>query len=335
MKQQNLLISFLQVFGIILVVVGHSFYQHENFFLYEWIYSFHMPLFIFISGYLLKHGLDKKAVLLSDIRLGGKNGFVVKKIKRLLVPYVMISTLAYFPKILLSQFAFRSIEASWESWGRMLLYPWDNVIIFFWFLPTLFLIFMIVFLGGKLIKKWHLSLSFEFILLILLLLHLFNPCHNIDLLNFNGVVSYLFYFALGYYYCQSKYKDILPVSRMVVITLALSIVLVSLPNFFGKDILTAVNGILLSISLGKAYVANSCKFFQHLFGASYAIYLFSWFPQVLSQQIFLGITHVYWIIGSGLAIATGVYVPLLLYLWINANKRKRIGKVIAFLTGQQ
>lgn len=45
-------IAFLQVFGILLVVLGHSTNNGGIPFLSKWIYSFHMPLFIFISGFL-------------------------------------------------------------------------------------------------------------------------------------------------------------------------------------------------------------------------------------------------------------------------------------------
>ena len=41
-------ISFLQIFGILLVVLGHSSNEEGIPFLSKWIYSFHMPLFIFI-----------------------------------------------------------------------------------------------------------------------------------------------------------------------------------------------------------------------------------------------------------------------------------------------
>ena len=55
MQSQNSIISFLQAFGILLVVVGHSFYGCPDNPIHTWIYSFHMPLFMFISGYLLKY----------------------------------------------------------------------------------------------------------------------------------------------------------------------------------------------------------------------------------------------------------------------------------------
>jgi len=64
MQNRNRLISFMQTFGIILVVLGHSTYQlmqagHTPA-IYKWIYTFHMPLFFFISGYLLRYSNDRK-----------------------------------------------------------------------------------------------------------------------------------------------------------------------------------------------------------------------------------------------------------------------------------
>ena len=57
MQNNNSLISFMQTFGIILVVLGHSTYQlgHAGHVpaVCQWLYSFHMPLFFFLSGYLL------------------------------------------------------------------------------------------------------------------------------------------------------------------------------------------------------------------------------------------------------------------------------------------
>lgn len=57
--------------GILLVVIGHL---PTGSFLHNYIYSFHMPFFFFISGYLTKEVSNKKA-------------FVIKKVQRLIVPY--------------------------------------------------------------------------------------------------------------------------------------------------------------------------------------------------------------------------------------------------------
>lgn len=81
---ENKKISFLQTFGIILVVLGHTGSNSETIpYLSKWIYSFHMPLFIFISGYLLKFTTEGR---IGDIQL---NTFVIKKFKRLYFEYVI------------------------------------------------------------------------------------------------------------------------------------------------------------------------------------------------------------------------------------------------------
>lgn len=74
-SKKNTQFLILQSIGIILVVLGHK--GGINLFT-EWfpIYSFHMPLFIFISGYFYKASNSKNLKL-----------FILNKAKRLLVPY--------------------------------------------------------------------------------------------------------------------------------------------------------------------------------------------------------------------------------------------------------
>ena len=322
MYQQNLMISVLQVFGILLVVIGHSFYGcQNNIVIYTWIYSFHMPLFMFISGYLLKYTLKLKSLSLSSMSFHKRNELFKKKIKRLLIPYVTISTLAFFPKALMNRFAMRPIDISLNSFIEMLIYPWNNVIIFFWFLPTLFIIFSIVIYTSN----DKIKLPYYLILFLLGLLHLFNPLKEISLLNIGGVISYMIYFISGYYFCKQNIEYKLSQNPIIVfcITFMASIIFILLPNFLGKDLLMAFNGILMSISFSQFYIKYNWHFFHHLFGASFAIYLFSWFPQVLAQQVFLALTHSTWQIATCLAIISGVYIPFFIYKWIIKNKQRR------------
>ena len=335
MQSQNSIISFLQAFGILLVVVGHSFYGCPDNPIHTWIYSFHMPLFMFISGYLLKYTMSIKGNQLTEIPLYGQGGFITKKIERLLTPYFLISSWAFILKILLNRFSASPVDLSFTYYGKMLLYPWSNIIIYFWFLPTLFLIFMIVVYGKRIMKYIKWKIPAWSILCMLLLLHIFNPLSEVSLLNISGVIGYLVYFAFGYYFYWSNIEHKLSSSLITAsITFILSIIFLYLPFFKGKDVLTAFNGILMSISLSQLYITHNWKFFHHLFGASYAIYLFSWFPQVLSQRIFLNIIHAPWPIESCMSILSGIYIPLWIYKWIVKNKNKKWGKAIAKLTGQ-
>ncbi len=334
MQKRNVLISFLQVFGIILVVAGHSDYQIPDNPVHRWIYSFHMPLFMFISGYLLRYGLREKS--LATTSMYGAKGFIWKKVRRLLIPYVFISSLAFFPKAWMSRFAARPLDVSWDSYLNMLIYPWDNVIIFFWFLPTLFIIFLIVVYSAKLLAKLRITVPWGILLLILVGLHLFNPMKGFMLLNIGGVINYLLYFGLGYYCCRNHLEQYFQRNPVVLFagTFVLSLVLPFLPKFFAQDVLMAINGIAMSICLGHLYVRTDSTFLAHLYGSSYAIYLFSWFPQVAFQQVLMKLTGAPWPVTSALALIGGIYIPWLIYRWILKNKENRAGRVVAYLTGQ-
>lgn len=139
-------IAFLQVFGILLVVLGHSTNNGGIPFFSKWIYSFHMPLFIFISGFLFY-------LTTKDICNINLYEFIKKKFVRLILPYIIISSIAYLPKVFLNKFAQRGIDLSINSYLHSFFYPWDNVIRFFWFLPTLFFIMIIVVILLKITKN--------------------------------------------------------------------------------------------------------------------------------------------------------------------------------------
>ena len=73
----------LRAFAISLVCWGHCIqvFHHDNSYwsnpVWELIYSFHMPLFFFVSGYFLKNSVKKLSFF----------AFLKKKIIVLLIPY--------------------------------------------------------------------------------------------------------------------------------------------------------------------------------------------------------------------------------------------------------
>ena len=82
-------VDYVKAIGIILVVMGHINFANSNFGIKEWIYAFHMPLFFFATGLVIKEAkLDKN--------------FFVKKFKTLMIPY-FIWGMIYF------QLSFRNI----------------------------------------------------------------------------------------------------------------------------------------------------------------------------------------------------------------------------------
>lgn len=131
-----------KAYAIILVVIGHVVggytgnYSNEAYdkfvsitlFL---IYSFHMPLFFFLSGYsyaIQENSDDRK----SYVR------FLKKKARRLLIPYVVFTSLQVLIKLPF-QGKISSV-VSWKSIPLMILIPVDQ----FWYLYVLFVVSALV-----------------------------------------------------------------------------------------------------------------------------------------------------------------------------------------------
>lgn len=339
---RNKLISILQVYGILLVVLGHCFVLYPaKPLLFYWIYSFHMPLFFFISGYLFQYSSQRKALEISDMSWWGKNGLLWKKCKRLLIPYATISSLAFIPKILLNTFTIRPVEFSVSKYLEMLCYPLQNVIALYWFIPTLFSVFIIARLLFSVFSPDRAKINTYIILSIALGAYLYNPFQNVDenitdFFNIGGAVSYLVYFTTGIFcYRWDLIKKYLqPTLPTILLSSAISIAFITvIPDFYSKDLLSSLNGIVLSLYLCQIYEKRQWSFLNHLFGSSYAIYLFSWFPQTASQQIFIPLTHAPLWVGSLLALITGVYIPWLIYKGLIRYQKTKSGSIVAFLCG--
>lgn len=309
---ENKKISFLQTFGIILVVLGHTERTGTSFFIRDLIYSFHMPLFVFISGYLLKFTTSEE---IGDIKL---NIFIIKKIKRLIVPYILISSLAYIPKYLLGKFAVRPLELSLKNYILNMIYPWDNPIIFFWFLPTIFLIMILTIILYKLLKN-----NTKIILVLALLMNLIsNKFLNVEFLNLIGVFNYLVFFILGIFYRESEQKIDEIIFRKyflvgIICFIILSInVFIKISNIKIFYSLIAIVGIIFSLECFKLYSKLDLKFLNHLNGKSYSIYLFSWFPQVFIRILGYQILNFSMIVVIPVSFVFGLYVPVFINLFI-------------------
>jgi fucose 4-O-acetylase-like acetyltransferase len=94
MNEKLYYITKAQTIAVSLVVLGHSvltdvpsascFAQWTH----SFIYSFHMPLFIFISGFLFMYSSTTRNIRYRE--------FMIRKVKRILIPYIFISTAAFF-----------------------------------------------------------------------------------------------------------------------------------------------------------------------------------------------------------------------------------------------
>lgn len=317
MDSRNRLISFMQAFGIILVVAGHSTYQlgHAGHVpsICRWLYTFHMPLFFFISGYLLKYSNTRKGIQLSDMPALGKDGFITGKARRLLVPYVIISSVVFIPKTMMSAIALRPVDMSVWSYLGMLLYPHTNVIGYFWFLPSLFLIFCMAYIAAKTKAKTNDSL----LIVCLIAVSIVNP--GTGFLGLDSALYNAVFFAAGYMFRKHMLETVVGrhSATAAAVTFTVSVALMYAPDTGIRYLLTSFNGILMSVALAHLYIAGKMRFLDHLDGATYTIYLLSWFPQVASQQILMSLVPgITWHVTTALAFFSGLYVPLMVHRWV-------------------
>lgn len=129
-------------FSILLVIVGHSI-PHRGFFKLIWsiIFSFHMPLFFIISGFLFKSDEFKNLIR--------------KNFKRMLIPYLITYTIYFIYMIITSngKISIYLVSMLYGSGKQVPSIPTIQSIGALWFLVTLFL--------SNLIFNWILRNSFK------------------------------------------------------------------------------------------------------------------------------------------------------------------------------
>jgi len=171
-------------FAIFLVIWGHVIQQGlygvtdvtENL-VFKWIYSFHMPLFMLISGFFFYHSQKKKT--LRDL--------VVNKIGGFLKTLVVWNTVCYGCRLLLLLLQNEAIEVSVKAWL-------EEVFMGYWFLWAILSYTTIVGIVTKLMsRKWWIAGCF-----ILIPVLMISPCRWV-------ILSMYPFFVVGIFY--SKFID--------------------------------------------------------------------------------------------------------------------------------
>lgn len=137
-REFNRALHLMRGIAILLVVVGHSLGPIQDHYeladtTHRVIYSFHMQLFFFISGFVA-------------IRLfrPGQNSYlptVARQFKRLVVPYFFYTALGLAAKLAVQGYVHRPVVAG-EVLSNVFLYPGQNPLMILWFIYTLFVLQM-------------------------------------------------------------------------------------------------------------------------------------------------------------------------------------------------
>ena len=189
-------------FGIILVVIGHI---YKNEIVYNWIYSFHMPLFFFIAGYLYK-----KKNIIDDIK---------HRLQTILVPYFDFGVLVLLYWIVFERYFRDSILSIPKAILGLLLgiYSFLDFNVHLWFLPCFFVTVILYNILRNSIGKRVTYIASAFLSMVGVVLNL--PVIDKGTLPFCAdlVLIYIGFYALGNFFKEKNIFGIISTRSLLLL----------------------------------------------------------------------------------------------------------------------
>ncbi len=316
----NKQLSFVDVakgIGIILVVIGHYYPENSPSFykdLRDFIYTFHMPLFLLMSGGMYIY--TKKDIPWVS--------FIKKKLKRIALPYLIVSLFIIGIKLLTQKGAYVENGVDCMSFLRIFYKPEAGY--FLWYLWVLLWMYIICSLSDASI---YLNL-----LMIASVVLKFLPIDFSEIFCLSELKSNAMYFMLGVILFRMKIYENSNVARYRLMFVALW-VLLSLLWFGGickSALLMSIVGSLGVLAISDIIGDKSQKLL-YIGASSFVIYLFHTtfmgfaksFVFKLSNTLFVENVYLF-ILSSLIVVLFGIILPLLLQEFI--LKKNRVTKFL-------
>lgn len=302
----------LQGWTMLWVVIGHAplsepmsnssfdLFMHQTArILFDFAYSFHMPLFIMISGYLFYSTRIAKGWRYLDM--------IKEKFLRLGIPYMVFITIAIVIKICLPGNVDRAVDVSPGGFVMNYVSPFTGALQEMWFIAVIILYFLAYPIYSLLLKNiWTISI----VLLCAVGMYFIPVGKMIDIFAINRAVHFFIYFFIGMVINSRKLDKY--ISSWVSIILFAIVYAVS---FWGKL------GILVSLSVSlsfwglavKADKGLSDNIFHTFRKYTYQIFLIGIFAQILVKALYgrffvSGSYFIWWLV----CVLVGIYVPVII-----------------------
>ena len=231
-----------------------------------------MPLFFLISGFCFSYN-------------GQYKNFLLKKVNRLVIPYVAFNIIDMIPRHFLSQFVNRPQNVG-KSIVDILLNGGE-----YWFLYVLFIIFTIY----PIIYKWQIKSNVRKVIVTLVLFVLSTIGIRIQMFLISSIIYYLFYFNIGML-IRSGVIKIFNFKKSVIyslIPLPLLVLWISLMFLPSNKLLSII---IALIGIATCYFFTGFEIFNRIFKRfgefSLQLYLFNGFLLVISREIICRFTDI-------------------------------------------
>lgn len=265
-------IDILKGFAIFLMVMAHILIGVQNSgdqTVSQIIYTFHMPLFMFMSGYVLD--LNRK----NNMGRGDFKKLFKKRVGTLIVPGII-----------------------WMLMGYVINH---SSLTFPWFLRTLFEIIIVVYIVMWFTKRIGFNQIGNVSVLLLLYVILFILKRYIEgtfideILNMARLQIFYPYFAFGYLFRRYEWEKYLQKFQIISISIVLFVLTIYVGNSYSLShgvqscmrYITAISGIIICYCVAKSLNTNNTivKIFNYLGVYSLNIYLISPFFQPCPEWV--------------------------------------------------
>ena len=290
-----------------------------------------MPLFVFVSGLVLSYSCVRKNCAEKYSK------FSYSKFKQLIIPFIVLGIIVFPFRAIMSFCADDSMPLSVGAFVESLLYSNKLSITFFWFLPMIYICQLV----GYGVKKLKNVVIFSALCIIAVMLHFFNYLGGLSLFSINYVGVYLIYFMIGMLCGNNilKFRNTVKWHSPYVLALTLSAwgisyyVCYNIANTDVMRFVCAMCGISMMVSVACVIEYYNVRILDHLEGATYMIFLLSWFFNVGSQQLLHHFTDFPWQVYSAISIVTAIYIPVCAYKYIKHNPSSIFATKLAWVLG--
>lgn len=299
-------IESIKGFAIILVVFGHVYYHNVPLgytYIRTFIYSFHMPLFMFVSGFLAY-------ISMANIKQESFFNFALRRFDRLLVPFFIIAIFVASAKYIFGQYMNVNKQVNeLEDFFRIVYNTERSPALFVWYLFVVFVYSIFV----RLVSSIKYFIVFNIILGIILhaiwLYTRFNSI-NIDYLYIDRICMYYIFFSIGL--MAAKYNKIwIKIASLLIIPCCLTFVYIMM-NPLGSDVRYIVVGpaaILIFSFIFYSYDSNVSYYLNKIGEHTLVIYLLNMFfigiyiniIHIIFGVNYIGWTHIFFITVIGCA----------------------------------
>lgn len=305
-------ISCLQILGAALVILYHSFHEYPGNYaslppllLFQ---SVRMPLFTFISGFLFMLSWQKPG------RYSSVSSFISIKAQRLLLPFIVLQTLAFVPRAMMSKYADEAVNLSVDSFLHCLIHTPSMTIPYFWYLPMIFTLLTVCYLLLSAARR-HPQYILAGGTAAAILLFLCFDGKEIEFMGLGRLTDLTIFFMLGMIYARMRSQTDRLLSHWwqgaIYVTIWIATFLLFDTTSRWMQLLLSITGLGFMLCLAH-HLSRIPKLWKPLEGYNYYMYLLSWFTCVASQQFLHHFTHFPWWVYTSLAFLSSIILPTLI-----------------------